>query len=185
MGIYIHAAWLIADPQRITQMNDFIRYALSKDNVVFATMSEVGGQLSAWGLLLAPLQQATNSLKPPQLPLSQLSGAAACMSKLTPIPCHPHASCKQCCTDGDRTGLGCVMGMGARTRAGSPSLTSVPPLQVIDWMKNPVPYSHYEVNKECKAPTDMWFPSGSFCPKVQCQHGECAGGEWGWHKWKG
>ena len=41
LGIYIHAAWLIADPTRLDQLENFIRYALAKDNVVFATISEV------------------------------------------------------------------------------------------------------------------------------------------------
>ena len=41
LGIYIHAAWLIADPTRVDQLENFIRYALAKDNVVFATISEV------------------------------------------------------------------------------------------------------------------------------------------------
>ena len=44
--------------------------------------------------------------------------------------------------------------------------------QVIAWMKKPVPYKDYITNAGCKAPTDMWFPSGSFCKKVQCVHGE-------------
>lgn len=34
-----------------------------------------------------------------------------------------------------------------------------------------MPYSAYNYNVGCKAPTDMWFPSGSFCPKKVCQHG--------------
>ncbi len=41
VGVYFHAAWLLAEPTRLQQMNDFISYALEKDNVVFATISEV------------------------------------------------------------------------------------------------------------------------------------------------
>ena len=47
IGIFIHAAWLIADPTREDQLSAFIQYALGKDNVVFATISEVGW-LSSW-----------------------------------------------------------------------------------------------------------------------------------------
>ncbi len=48
-------------------------------------------------------------------------------------------------------------------------------MQVIDYMKNPVPASNYTYNPGCKAPTDMWFPSGSFCKKVTCVNGKQAG----------
>ncbi len=42
VGVYFHAAFLLAEPTRTQQMKDFISYALEKDNVVFATISEVG-----------------------------------------------------------------------------------------------------------------------------------------------
>lgn len=47
--------------------------------------------------------------------------------------------------------------------------------QVLQWIKNPVTADKYrEVDpaKGCKAPTDMWFASGSFCKKIQCVNGE-------------
>ncbi len=41
VGIYIHAAWLMTDPVRAQQLNDFITYALEKENVWFATITQV------------------------------------------------------------------------------------------------------------------------------------------------
>lgn len=45
MGIYIHAAWLIAQPERAGQINDFLTYAMQKDNVFLVTISQVGSAL--------------------------------------------------------------------------------------------------------------------------------------------
>lgn len=42
LGIYIHAAWLMADDTRVPNLERFIQYALGKDNVIFATITEVG-----------------------------------------------------------------------------------------------------------------------------------------------
>jgi len=44
---------------------------------------------------------------------------------------------------------------------------------VISWIKNPVSAEEYAKTRpvSCMKPTDMWFPSGSFCKKVQCVNG--------------
>ncbi|GAB4813456.1 hypothetical protein N2152v2_000502 [Parachlorella kessleri] len=41
VGIFIHAAWLIAEPEHSGQINAFIDYAMSHDNVYLATITQV------------------------------------------------------------------------------------------------------------------------------------------------
>ena len=50
MGIFIHAAWLIAQPEHAGQINDFLSYAMTHDNVYLVTISQVrlAGWLMSW-----------------------------------------------------------------------------------------------------------------------------------------
>ncbi|KAI3424258.1 hypothetical protein D9Q98_009612 [Chlorella vulgaris] len=41
LGIYIHAAWIIADPTRADRLNKFLEYATSQENVFLVTVSQV------------------------------------------------------------------------------------------------------------------------------------------------
>ncbi|KAL4438527.1 hypothetical protein ABPG77_000175 [Micractinium sp. CCAP 211/92] len=41
LGIYLHAAWLIADGSRADRLNAFLEYAMSHDNVFLVTVSQV------------------------------------------------------------------------------------------------------------------------------------------------
>ncbi|KAL4424144.1 hypothetical protein ABPG75_001445 [Micractinium tetrahymenae] len=41
LGIYLHAAWLIADGSRADKLNAFLEYAMSHDNVFLVTVSQV------------------------------------------------------------------------------------------------------------------------------------------------
>lgn len=41
MGIFIHAAWLIADPTRADKLNQFLEYAMTKENVFLVTVNQV------------------------------------------------------------------------------------------------------------------------------------------------
>ncbi|KAL4853807.1 hypothetical protein ACK3TF_005288 [Chlorella vulgaris] len=46
--------------------------------------------------------------------------------------------------------------------------------EVIEWMKDPVDaitYANQRYAKGCDPPTDMWFPSGSFCQGITCVNG--------------
>ena len=46
---------------------------------------------------------------------------------------------------------------------------------MLDWIKNPVSAKEYARQRKaqgCKAPTDMWFPSGKFCKSVSCVNGK-------------
>lgn len=41
LGIFLHAAWLLADPTRADRLNQFLEYAMSKENVFLVTVSQV------------------------------------------------------------------------------------------------------------------------------------------------
>ncbi|EFN50750.1 hypothetical protein CHLNCDRAFT_59447 [Chlorella variabilis] len=41
LGIYIHAAWIIADPARAEMVNQFLEYAMTQPNVFLVTASQV------------------------------------------------------------------------------------------------------------------------------------------------
>ncbi|KAL4424145.1 hypothetical protein ABPG75_001446 [Micractinium tetrahymenae] len=46
--------------------------------------------------------------------------------------------------------------------------------EAIDWIKAPVPAVKYAAQRQaqgCDPPTDMWFPSGSYCQGIQCVNG--------------
>ncbi|PRW61614.1 chitin [Chlorella sorokiniana] len=46
--------------------------------------------------------------------------------------------------------------------------------EVLDWIKDPVSAKEYAKQRKakgCRAPTDMWFPSGKFCKSVSCVNG--------------
>ncbi|PSC74458.1 chitin deacetylase-like isoform e [Micractinium conductrix] len=41
LGIYLHAAWLIADPSRADRLNEFLAYAVQQPNTFLVTVSQV------------------------------------------------------------------------------------------------------------------------------------------------
>ena len=43
LGIFLHAAWLLARPEHADQLNRFLDYALGFEDVRLATVSQVGG----------------------------------------------------------------------------------------------------------------------------------------------
>lgn len=133
-------------------MNNFIRYAMSHENVWFATISEVGTGAACSALAM---RLCHGPLAPSYLPAHQppwwCSSRAASPPPPTLLPPArllppPHA----------------------------PPLP-LPPAQVLEWQKNPVDawtYKKARAKQGCDPPTDMWFPSGEFCKSVQCVNGE-------------
>ena len=49
---------------------------------------------------------------------------------------------------------------------------------MLDWIKNPVSAKEYKkmrLEQGCAPPTDMYFPSGKYCPPVSCVNGKNEG----------
>ncbi|KDD76182.1 hypothetical protein H632_c324p1, partial [Helicosporidium sp. ATCC 50920] len=76
LGIYQHAAWLIADTNRATQLEKFLTYASQQPNVWFATVQQV----LAWMANPVPASEYQQACPTSASLLSQLPGAKLCIA---------------------------------------------------------------------------------------------------------
>ena len=182
MGIFIHAAWLIAQPEHSGQINDFINYAMSHDNVYLATITQVGGRA---GIHPGGLAWEPRRAMPPLHVVSQTL-IVSMHDRQYVLPLF-HLACHYSHDDAPlRQQSGRFMHMHALLQ--QPGLkhaisinpthpSALPHVQVIDWIKNPVKASQYSHPCNDQSPTECLMPEGG-CASVSISRTTPASRHW-------